>query len=62
MFVHLQLISMFVLNWRHMVVSTLAEFSKASINQQTAYRLRDTYQQQVETYIKKLEVDNMVLM
>ena len=32
------------------VVSTLAEFSKATNEQQTAYRLRDTYQQQVETY------------
>ena len=32
------------------VVSTLAEFSKATNKQQTAYRLRDTYQQHVETY------------
>ena len=32
------------------VVSTLAEFSKATNNQQTAYRLRDTYHDQVETY------------
>ena len=32
------------------VVSTLAEFSKVTNEQQTAYRLRESYQQQVETY------------
>ena len=32
------------------VVPTLAEFSKATNDQQTAYRLRDTYHEQVETY------------
>ena len=33
-----------------MVVSTLADFSKATNNQQIAYQLRDTYQDQAETY------------